>query len=94
MVKKNLFHVVQDLLLVRNNNKTPRAQNPWRNSTVEKRGEIGDTVSQTVETKNTNRTQCSTLTLRPTFWGRNVTISVGRTIRVVLGLNVTWSERF
>ncbi len=44
-----------------------------------KHGGIRDTVSQTVETKNTNGTKCSTLTLRPTFWGRSVTISVGLT---------------
>jgi hypothetical protein len=34
---------------------------------------------------------CDTTTY---FLGRSVTILVGRTIRPLLGLNVTWSKRF
>jgi hypothetical protein len=55
---------------------------------------IGDAVPQTVGTKNTYRTQCSTVTLGSTFLGRSVTILDGQTIRPLLGLSVTWSERF
>jgi hypothetical protein len=51
-------------------------------------------MSQTVGTKNFNGTQCSTATLRPTFWGCSVTILGERTVRPLLGLSVTWSELF
>jgi hypothetical protein len=57
----------------------PSAQSLWRKKR-EKRGEIGDVVSQTVGAKNISVTQCSIVTLWPTFWGRNVTILGGRTI--------------
>ncbi len=57
-------------------------------------GEIWDIMSQTVETKITTGSWCSAVTLQPTFWGHNVTILVGRTIRPLFGLNVTWSKRF
>ncbi len=57
-------------------------------------GGIWDVMSQTVETKNTTGSKCSAVTLRPTFWGRSVTILVGPTIRPLLGLNVTWSKCF
>jgi hypothetical protein len=51
-------------------------------------------VSQKVGAKNTNGTQCSTVMLRLTFWGRSVTISDEWTIRALLGLSVKWSECF
>jgi hypothetical protein len=58
-------------------------------------GGIGDAVSQTIGAKNTNGTQCSTVTLQLTFQCRIVAISGGRTNKNPLwGLNVTWSEHF
>ncbi len=36
-------------------------------------------MSKTVGAKNTNGTQHATVTLQPTFWGRSVPLSGGRT---------------
>jgi hypothetical protein len=60
----------------------------------EKHGGIGDAASPTVGTNNTNGMQCSTVTLRRVFWRVGVTILGGQTIRQLLGLSVTWAERF
>jgi hypothetical protein len=71
----------QENLTVRNNEKERPVPKVHR-ETRDKRGGIGDAVSQTVDAKNTNGMQCSTA------------ISGGQTVRPLLGLRVTLSERF
>ncbi len=67
---------IQELLTVQNNGKKRQEVS---GEVQAKRGGIKDTVCNDCWAKNTNRTQCSTVT-RPIFWDRGVTILGGRTI--------------
>jgi hypothetical protein len=63
-IPQNLIHVAHKNFLTAQNNKKKRQEPKVGRG---KRGGIGDAVSQTAGAKNTNWTQCSTVTLRPTF---------------------------
>ncbi len=92
MAKNSIYMAHNNLLTVRKIKKRPEPN--IHEEKAREVDEIRDIMSQTTETKNTNGSQCLTVTLRPTFWGLSVTILVGRTIHPLFGLNVTWSERF
>jgi hypothetical protein len=62
MVEK-LIHIAHKNFLTVRNNENKRPELKVSEEKREKHGGIRDAASQTVETKNTNGTQCSTVTL-------------------------------